>query len=142
MQKKTYYMIDSKALPDVFGKVIMVKQLLDDKKASNITEAIRMAGISRSAYYKYKDKVFLCKDNNTNKLDIQAILQDKAGVFSALSNTLFKKGANIITLTQNEPKNGTATVFITLGIENLNGSIKEMLDIASQIEGVISIKTV
>ena len=67
-------MVDASALPDVFSKVIEAKQLLESKKAESTSEAIKIAGISRSAYYKYKDRVFLCKDNNTNKLDIQAIL--------------------------------------------------------------------
>ncbi len=142
MQKKVYYMVDAAALPEVFTKVINAKHLIDTKAVANASEAIKMAGLSRSAYYKYKDMVFSCNDNNTNKLDIQAILQDKAGVFSSLSSHLFKKGANIITMTQTEPKNGAASVYITLGIENLDCSIKELIDTAEHIDGVISIKSV
>lgn len=135
-------MVDAAALPDVFSKVIKAKQLIDSKEAASASEAIKMAGLSRSAYYKYKDKVFLCKDNNTNKLDIQAILQDKAGVFSSLSSTLYRKGANIITMTQTEPKNGAASVYLTIGIENLQCTIRELIDLSSQIDGVVSIKSV
>ena len=135
-------MVDASALPDVFSKVIEAKQLLESKKAESTSEAIKIAGISRSAYYKYKDRVFLCKDNNTNKLDIQAILADKAGVFSALSNKLFKRGTNIITMTQTEPKNGEALVYLTIGIDNLRGTIKELIESLSHIDGVVSIKPV
>ena len=142
MQKKTYYMVDASALPEVFTKVIEAKQLIDSKKVSSASEAIKLAGLSRSAYYKYKDMVFVCNDNNTNKLDIQVILQDRARVFSAFSNHLFKIGANIITVTQTEPKNGVASVYITLGIENLVCTIKELLDLSEKIDGVISIKSV
>lgn len=142
MQTKTYYMVDASALPEVFAKVIKAKTLIESKAAANASEAIKMAGLSRSAYYKYKDKIFLCKDNNTNKLDIQAILQDKAGVFSTLSNHLFKNGANIITMTQTEPKNGVASVYLTIGIEGLACSVKSLITEASRLDGVISIKTV
>ncbi len=142
MQKKTYYMVDASALPEVFTKVIKAKHLIDSKTASSTSEAIKMAGLSRSAYYKYKDMVFNCNDNNTNKLDIQAVLQDKAGIFYAFSNHLFKKGANIITMTQTEPKNSVALVHLTLGIENLNGSIKELIETSEKIEGVVSVKSV
>ena len=135
-------MVDASALPDVFSKVIEAKQLLESKKAESTSEAIKIAGISRSAYYKYKDRVFLCKDNNTNKLDIQAILADKAEVFSALSNKLFKRGTNIITMTQTEPKNGEALVYLTIGIDNLQGTIKELIESLSHIDGVVSIKPV
>ena len=142
MQKKTYYMVDASALPEVFGKVIEAKQLIETKAAASASEAIKMAGLSRSAYYKYKDKVFLFNNNNTNKLDIQAILQDRAGVFSAFSNLLSKNGANIITVTQTEPKNGQASVYLTIGIENLNCTIKELLLLATEIDGVLSIKSI
>lgn len=142
MQTKTYYMVDASALPEVFAKVIEAKTLIENKTAANASEAIKMAGLSRSAYYKYKDKIFLCKDNNTNKLDIQAILQDKAGVFSTLSNYLFKNGANIITMTQTEPKNGLASVYLTIGIESLACTVKSLITDASRLDGVISIKTV
>ncbi len=142
MQNKTYYMVDASALPEVFAKVIEAKTLIENKTASNASEAIKMAGLSRSAYYKYKDKIFLCKDNNTNKLDIQAILQDKAGVFSTFSSVLFKNGANIITMTQTEPKNGVASVFLTIGIDTLKCSVKDLVTEAARSDGVINIKTV
>lgn len=142
MQNKTYYMVDASALPEVFAKVIEAKTLIESKTAANASEAIKMAGLSRSAYYKYKDKIFLCKDNNTNKLDIQAILQDKVGVFSTLSNILFQNGANIITMTQTEPKNGVASVYITIGVEGLKCSVKALIEEASRSDGVVSIKTV
>lgn len=135
-------MVDASALPEVFTKVVEAKHLIDSKKASSASEAIKMAGLSRSAYYKYKDMVFVCNDNNTNKLDIQVILKDQAGVFSNFSSHLFKKGVNIITMTQTEPKNGLAAVYITLGIENLKCSIKDLLEQSENIDGVVSIKTI
>lgn len=135
-------MVDASALPEVFTKVVEAKHLIDSKKASSASEAIKMAGLSRSAYYKYKDMVFVCNDNNTNKLDIQVILKDHAGVFSNFSSHLFKKGVNIITMTQTEPKNGLAAVYITLGIENLKCSIKDLLEQSENIDGVVSIKTI
>ena len=142
MQKKKYFMVDASALPEVFSKVVEAKHLINSKQASSTSEAIKMAGLSRSAYYKYKDMVFVCNDNNTNKLDIQVILKDQAGVFSNFSSHLFKKGANIITMTQTEPKNGLAAVYITLGIENLKCSIKDLLEQSENIDGVVSIKTI
>lgn len=142
MQRKIFYMVDASALPEVFSKVVEAKRLVESNAVTSASEAIKLAGLSRSAYYKYKDKVFVCNDNNTNKLNIQAILQDKAGVFSAFSNLLYKKGANIITMTQTEPNNGVASVHITISIENLKCTIKELIENSSRIDGVISIKTI
>ena len=54
--------IDKKVLPDVFEKVINVKKILKEGKVKEITEATKIAGISRSVYYKYKDFVFEFSD--------------------------------------------------------------------------------
>ena len=56
MSKTKYYLIDASILPDVYGKVIRAKNLILTGEAASVSQAVKMAGISRSAYYKYKDK--------------------------------------------------------------------------------------
>ena len=50
LNKSEYYLIKSDVLPEVFGKVMEVKRLLSLKKASSVNEAVKIAGMSRSAY--------------------------------------------------------------------------------------------
>ena len=71
MQNKTYYMVDASALPEVFAKVIEAKTLIESKTAANASEAIKMAGLSRSAYYKYKDKILEEKVNAKNTIEVK-----------------------------------------------------------------------
>ena len=52
-----YYLVDKKVLPEVFIKVMEVKQRLNTGESSSVNEAVRKTGLSRSAYYKYKDSV-------------------------------------------------------------------------------------
>ena len=52
-----FLMIHTSVLPDVFEKVIEVKEVMKTGKVKEITEAVKIAGISRSTYYKYKDYV-------------------------------------------------------------------------------------
>ena len=52
-----YLLIDSTIAPDIFVRVVRAKQLIAQGKAQNSSQAARMAGISRSAYYMYKDFV-------------------------------------------------------------------------------------
>ena len=58
MGERRFLLVDSSALPDVFLKVLQAKELLASGSVSNISTAARQAGISRSAFYKYKDYVF------------------------------------------------------------------------------------
>ena len=48
-------LVDAGVLPEVFGKVLEAKEHLQSGRAATAAEAARMAGISRSAFYKYKD---------------------------------------------------------------------------------------
>ena len=52
-----YYIVDAKALPEVFLKVAEAKRMLETGEASTVGEATRQAEVSRSAFYKYKDMV-------------------------------------------------------------------------------------
>lgn len=141
LSKKNFYIVDADALPEVFRKVIAAKELVDNGTAKNISAAIKMCELSRSAFYKYKDCVFKAKDSDPDKVELQAILVDRAGVFSSVSNALFKSGANIVTMNQTEPKNGLATVSIVIGIDGLKSPIDELIKTLERLNGVISIKT-
>jgi ACT domain-containing protein len=52
-----WVLVDSSVLPEVFGRVLEAQEHLREGRAATAAEAARMAGISRSAYYKYKDAV-------------------------------------------------------------------------------------
>jgi ACT domain-containing protein len=67
---------------------------------------------------------------------------DRAGVFSSLSNALFKSGANIITMNQKAPENGLASVSIVIGIDSLKAPINELIKHLELLDGVVSIKNV
>lgn len=142
MARKDFYIVSADALPDVFKKVVEAKELIDSGSVKNISAAIKMCNISRSAFYKYKDCVFKSKNANTENIELQAILLDRAGVFSAFSNTLFKNGANIVTMNQSAPENGIATVSIVIDIDGLNSPIEQLLKLLEKLDGVISIKTI
>lgn len=57
-----YLFVCTKVLPEIFENVIQVKELIN-KKTRDITEAVKIVGISRSAYYKYKDYVFTVSES-------------------------------------------------------------------------------
>ncbi len=142
LSNKVFYIVDSKALPEVFRKVIAAKELIENGNAKNISQAIKMCDLSRSAFYKYKDSVFKTQNNDCEQAELQAILLDRAGVFSTLSNELFKNGANIITMNQAAPEHGMATVNIVIGIDRLTIPLEELIKTIERLSGVISVKKI
>mgnify|MGYP001534608856 FL=1 len=142
METERYLLINSKVLPPVFESVIYAKELLSLGKATSAAKAAKMAGISRSAFYKYKDFVFKYSAGSVSSLNLSAVLSDRAGVFSALTAALYKCGANIITLNQGLPENGTAAVAITVSLAAADITPEELLERLTKVDGVISVKRI
>lgn len=100
------------------------------------------AGISRSAFYKYKDKVYPYESNSlTRVLTLTVTLVDEPGILSSLITGLYQIGANIITINQNIPVDGVAPVSVSLRIDRERGD-EDVVGHVRQIAGVVSVRTV
>ncbi len=140
MEKDPLLLIHANILPKVYLKVIQAKQLLESGEAKSASEAARLCGISRSAFYKYKDAVFLYNRPEGETLSLQAQLTDEAGVLSALLKGLSDSGANVLTVNQSVPVNGRATVSVTVAAEQLKTEPEELLQRLAGYYGVLSIR--
>ena len=68
MSKLNYVLVNADILPEIYSKVLAAKEFLASGEAANATQAAKMAGISRSAYYKYKDSVFEYNPENAEEM--------------------------------------------------------------------------
>lgn len=137
-EESLYYVVESSVLPEVFAAVLRAKQLLADGTASSAAEAARLAGISRSAFYKYKDKVFVY--NQTEKLmTLHTVLTDQPGVLSSLLSAYAQAGANVLTVFQDIPAGDTASVSISARVDSLQCSPEEFVRRLEQLPGVLKI---
>ena len=138
-----FLLVSSDALPDIFLKVVETKQLLINGQARSATEAIRMTGISRSAFYKYKDAVYAYSDSpSAHMISVHAVLEDRPGVLMSLVSELYNVGANILTVNQSIPIAGAALVAVSADVERLEISIPQLLDRLRAIEGVKTIESI
>ncbi len=138
LDKVNYVLVNIDILPDVYSKVITAKKLLATGEANSASQAAKMAGISRSAYYKYKDQIFEYAHNGDDVLTIMAKLIDNAGVLSSVMNELYKQGANILSVNQSNPINSVADVSITIRVHQDNNSVDELIENIKKISGVKS----
>ncbi len=143
MKKSSEYLvISTDVLPDVFVKTLAAKRYLAQGKASSFSEAAKQAGISRSAFYKYKDCVFAYEDSNVRRLcSFSMLLVDKPGVLSALLTTLSRMGANVVTVNQNMTQNDVAQVFLTVKLGE-NSSEEELSEAIRSVDGVVEIRAI
>jgi len=138
VKKPKYYIVEASALPEVFLKVAEAKRLLSTGEANTVNEATQMMGISRSAFYKYRDAVLPFQNMMTGRIiTFQFLLHDERGALSNLLNILADRHANIQTINSIVPSNGSAIVTISAETMDLTIQLEELLREMSQVSGVI-----
>lgn len=125
-----YYVVSGDILPDVLEQVMQARILLQSGKAKRISEAVKMVGISRGTYYKYKDAVFSFKAEQSNrKAIISMILRNEKGTLSKVLSLVSVKQVNVLAINQTIPINGIANVALTLDISDLEISIQSLVSL-------------
>ena len=142
MGKVKYLLVDMSILPEIYAKVVEANGYLQSGEATSASQAAKMAGISRSAYYKYKDKIFEYNEQGDDVTAINAKLIDNAGVLSSVLNELYLAGANILAVNQSIPVNNIADVSITVRLSQTDVSTEDLISKIKNIGGVKSAEIV
>ncbi|NMB27733.1 MAG: ACT domain-containing protein [Tissierellia bacterium] len=133
----TRYIVDEKVLPMVLLKTIEAKELLKKGEANTIYEAVEKVGMSRSAYYKYKDYIFPLYEIDQGKIiTIHLLLSHDKGVLAQVLDEIAKSKASILTINQSIPIHGVANVTMAIEIEGMTINIDGLLSRLRKIEGV------
>ena len=137
--KPKYYIVEATALPEVFLKVAEAKRLLSTGEAATVNDAAKLTGISRSAFYKYRDSVMPFHNMMIGRiLTYQLKLHDEPGVLSGILKTFADFSANILTINQTIPSGGCAMVTITAETSGMKDTPDELLRNLNASTGVIS----
>ncbi|HHT91891.1 MAG TPA: ACT domain-containing protein [Clostridiaceae bacterium] len=132
-----YLLVSEDVCPAIFGKVVQAKKLLTLYKDKTQTEILNEVGISRSAFYKYKDKVFVYDRLPHSKVvSLYFVVEDFSGILHAIIGEIAKSKGNILTINQNVPQNGIADVIISIDTECMIENVDAVLKRISEINGV------
>ena len=135
--------VDSSVLPEVFDKVIAVTKLIASGDEKSSASACKRVGISRSAYYKYKDYVFSYEEKLTQRIiSIYTVLRDEPGVLAGFISNLHSLNANILTVNQSIPVDSVASVTISLRLNDDTQDIMMIKEILSKLRGVVDLKII
>lgn len=136
--KTKYYIVAAEALPEIFIKVAEAKRMMQTGEAATVGAAARKVGISRSAFYKYKDAV---KPFNNMKaghiITFYTMLKDSPGVLSNVLSIFAGSGANILTINQSIPTNGCAAVTVSAETSEMEQTLEELMSLVCAVEGVV-----
>ena len=134
MVKPKYYLVERTLLPEVFQRVIEANEAIASGKAATASEAAKIAGLSRSAYYKYKDGV------RPFFVTYHFMLHDQPGVLSSILGLMARSGANLLTVNQSIPMRGMASVTISARTGEMKYSSEELVHRAEAMEGVSKVE--
>ena len=131
------YIIDRKAVPESLIKAHEVNALLENDKSLSVLDAVKKVGISRSAYYKYKDMIKPYRPLKLNKVvTLFMELYDVAGNLSSVLNIIAKTGANVLTINQNIPVNGKANISISIDTGGMQSTKKDIAYLEKKLKSI------
>ena len=129
-----FFVVSSDILPEVLEKVIEARNLLQSGKVKRISEAVKLVGISRGTYYKYKDAVYSINQEQTRrKAVLTMIISSEKGSLSKVLNLISVKGANVLAINQTIPVNGVHTLLLTLDIHDIEVSIDTLVSLLDHL---------
>ena len=120
-----------------------VKNLLESKKEKTVQDAVNKVGISRSAFYKYRDAVHPLYENTRGKtVTVSLNLDHTPGLLSSVLNSVAGEGANILTINQTIPINGIANVTLCIETNEMQGEFSRLVNRIEGLQGVQSLKII
>ena len=138
-----YFIVEATALPEIFLKVAEAKRMLETGETDKVNEATKAVGISRSAFYKYRDTISPFQNLMAGRIiTFQLMLKNKSGVLSGLMSIFANYGANILTINQAIPTGGRAMVTVSAETGDLRCSLEELLHHVEQAPGVVQAEMV
>ncbi|WP_454192292.1 ACT domain-containing protein [Paenibacillus sp. Marseille-Q7038] len=135
--KERYYLVREDILPEAVVKTMQVKQLLATGEVKTVHEAAERVGLSRSAFYKYKDGIHLVNQLEKERIvTISIDLEHESGMLSQVLSLVAACGGNVLTIHQSLPLQGRANVVISVEISHVTEEIGDMLDQLENLHGV------
>ncbi|GGA36680.1 ACT domain-containing protein [Paenibacillus physcomitrellae] len=141
--RERYYLVREDILPEAVLKTLQVKQLLASGNVKTVHEAVEQVGLSRSAFYKYKDGIHQLNQLERDRIvTISLDLEHRSGILSQMLALVASFGGNVLTINQSIPLQGVANVVISVETSRLTEELDEMLSKLRSVTGVKKVQIV
>ena len=111
------YIVKESILPAAILKTALVKEMLTRGEALTVNEAVEKIGMSRSAFYKYRDGIIpYDRDDKEKVAAITLLLEHRSGVLSNVLNAVAAMKGNIDSINQSMPVQGVAVATMNVNI--------------------------
>ena len=101
MEEK-FLIINTSVLPEYFLSVVKAEELVSSGEMS-VSQACATQNISRTTFYKYRNKVFSTQRESTSKSILSFKMIDERGVLNGILKIIYAHNINIISINQAMP---------------------------------------
>lgn len=142
-QNRQFYLVDFQILSEAIKKTIQTKELLKEGEAETINEAVKKTGISRSAYYKYKDYVAPALDMQDDAIVSLAITTvDDIAVCSRILRKIAKGKNRVVTLNRGLPVKKQTLISLAFETAETRSDIKKLITNIENMKGVKDVRQI
>ncbi|NLP17633.1 MAG: ACT domain-containing protein [Firmicutes bacterium] len=143
VQDNSLFLVKEEALPSTLRKTLLVKEYLKKGICKTVNEAVEKAGVSRAAYYKYRDYIFPFTELSREKIVTLALLLDhQPGVLSQILAAIARARGNLLTINQGLPLQGVANVSVSIETREMEIEIDALLSQLRTCDGVRKIDVI
>jgi len=133
-----YYMVREDILPEAVVKTMQAKELLAKGQVKTVHEAVEAVGISRSAFYKYKDGIHtLSRLERERLVTVSMDLEHRSGILSRVLAVIAGLEGNVLTIHQSIPLQGMANVVLSVDTSQMDSrNSVRLMDVIRDQDGV------
>lgn len=132
-----FYFVREDILPDSLVKTATAKQLLAEGTVKTVHDAVEQVGLSRSAFYKYKDGIYHMNQIERERIvTISVDLEHRSGILSKVLGIVAALHGNVLTIHQSIPLQGVANVVISVETSKMGEQIAALMEAFQLQDGV------
>jgi chorismate mutase len=139
---KRFYLVRDDILPESIRKTAEAKEILARNEAATVNEAVEKVGLSRSAFYKYKNGVLPINSAATKIITVSLLLEHRLGILSQVLQAISEVNGNILTINQSIPLQGVANVTISIETAHMEVDLEDLIGKINQLTGVQKIEII
>ena len=139
--RNAFYIVAADVLPEALKKTAQIKALLSQNSNLTINEAADKVGLSRSAFYKYRESIF--SYNKMNKERIVTLIVTAADEISVLAECLqiiTEMDGQILTVNRGLPIQDTSKATLVIDTKNMKQEIETLVEKLYEIAQVREIE--
>ena len=135
------FLVSEDAVPPVFAKSFASQRITCNRTSKDVTEVVKMVGISRSVYYKYYRKVQgFSSVNAGRKASINIHMKNIKGTLTKTLEVFANRDMNILTIFQGLRIHSVAVVQIMIDISEATVSVEDVIKEINALDNIISVE--